>query len=244
MGGVAFNLQPRDLQVEKILAEGKNNPNTFNSMSERKNCLKAVFESGKTFGLFTTHFDEKLYRYDNMQNIVGIAKVLEDVEISRCNPPLYQDAKRFLEQDFWEREEDYDAEIVRKFKNYFTARMLVRLDKEMNEENLQILSFSDDRAKSFKPSWWQNRGICYALDSYLGKLEVVAKTLVDGTLQVRLSGANDQWIDYERLIVNDNVIFDDLHSAHGNSPYVYSIDAKAGEEFKIQVEWQPHRSDT
>lgn len=252
-GGV-FRLQPRDLQAEKILAEGKNNPNILGTLPAI--CLKAIFESSRIYGLFTSYFDSELYNYaavyyDNhifnrfnyVTAVVGVTKVLEDVEISQHNRPLYQDMKRFLEQDFCRIDKDNNAVIVSKFKDYFTARVLVRLDKEMNADNLQIISYSDDKAKLFKPSWWQSKGICHELDSYVGKLEIVAKTLVDGLLQVRLSGAFT-WIDYERLTINGNVIFDTIHSTHGNSPYVHSMNAKAGEEIKIQVEWLPHRSDT
>lgn len=215
-----------------------------------------MFESSRIYGLFTSYFDSELYnyaavyydthifnRFNYVTAVVGVTKVLEDVEISQHNRPLYQDMKRFLEQDFCRIDKDNNAVIVSKFRDYFTARVLIRLDKEMNADNLQIISYSDDRAKLFKPSWWQSKGICHGLDSYVGKLEIVAKTLADGLLQVRLSGAFT-WIDYERLTINGNVIFDTIHSTHGNSPYVHSMNAKAGEEIKIQVEWLPHRSDT
>ena len=250
-----FYLQPRDLQAEKILAERKNNLNIPGSLAGA--CLKAIFESSRIRGLFTTYFDEELYRYAakyyethvfNRNNylvaIIGVTRALEDVEISQSNRPLYQDAKRFLEQDFWAINENNDAEIVRKFKEYFTARVIVRLDKEMNEKNLQIVSFSDDRAALSKPPWWQSRGICYAIDSYVGQSGIVAKTFADGIVQVRISSKFDFWIDYTKLTINGQVIFDKPVSAHYNKPYNYTLDVKAGEEIKIQIEWLPHRSDT
>ena len=51
------------------------------------------------------------------------------------------------------------------------------------------------------------------------------------------------WIDYTKLTVNGKVIFDELTPVWHNAPYSYTIDAKAGEEIKIQVEWLPHRDD-
>ena len=217
--------------------------------------MKSTFESSKTFGLFTSYFDEEIYhyaasyydthdfnRYNYMTAVVGVTRVLEDVEISQRNHPLYRDMQRYLEQDF--STVHNDAQIVRKFKNFFTGRILVRMDKEMNADNLQILSYSDDRAKLFKPSWWQDKGICYALDSYVGKLTIVAKTAVEGQMQVRLSGAFAHWIDYMRLVINDKTIFDTLIPTRHDKPYSYSLNVKAGEEVKVQVEWLPHRSDT
>lgn len=106
-----FHLFPRDTRAEKILASGQNNkpiaPATVRSL------LKTAFNSSKTYGLFTSYFDAEIYDYaanfyaNNIINrdcysysIFGIAKVLEDVNFSRRNHPLYRDAKRFLEEDF------------------------------------------------------------------------------------------------------------------------------------------------
>ena len=106
-----FSLLPRDARAEKILASGKNNKAI--SSTTAQNFLKAAFDSSKTYGLFTSHFDAELYTYaadfyDNSKasrdryfySICGIAKVLEDVEFSRRNHPLYCDVKRFIEEDF------------------------------------------------------------------------------------------------------------------------------------------------
>ena len=106
-----FHLLPRDTRAEKILASGQNNraitPVTARSF------IKAAFNSSKTYGIFTSHFDAEIYNYaekfyvNNMihrecytYSIFGITKVLEDVEFSRRNHPLYCDVKRFLEEDF------------------------------------------------------------------------------------------------------------------------------------------------
>ena len=107
-----FHLQPRDMRAEKILASGRNNPNIPGGLLEK--CLKATFESSRTHGLFTAYFDEELYRYAAtyydthdfghdrlMYAVTGVAKVLEDIEISQRNHPPYQDMQRFLEQDFY-----------------------------------------------------------------------------------------------------------------------------------------------
>ena len=60
----------------------------------------------------------------------------------------------------------------------------------MDKETIQILSVSDDKAKLTKPEWWQKKGTCYMIDSYTGKLEIVAKTIVEGNVQIRLGGAS------------------------------------------------------
>ena len=51
------------------------------------------------------------------------------------------------------------------------------------------------------------------------------------------------WVDYTKLVVNDKVIFNKLTPFWHDKPYSYTVEAKAGEEVKISVEWLPHRSD-
>ncbi|MBQ3443953.1 MAG: hypothetical protein IJG33_12005, partial [Selenomonadaceae bacterium] len=104
ISGEQFHLRPRDIQAEKILTSGRNNPNLPDELPDT--CLKAVFESSRTFGLFTSYFDEELYHYAAsyydthvfarnrpLCAIVGFTRVLEDVEISQRNRSQYQDMK-------------------------------------------------------------------------------------------------------------------------------------------------------
>ena len=229
--------------------------------------MKATFESSKTYGLFTTYFDAELYNqaanyYDThdfgrtrpMYAITGVAKVLEDVEISQRNHQPYKDMQRFLEQDFCKvPDEDDTAQIIRKFGDYITARVDIKL--ETAEGDFQIVSVSDDKAKVSKPAWFQKGGIGYVITSYVGKVEIVVKASVDGQIQLSLKGIDMRdkedrskhipyWIDYTALTVNGKKIFDTLQPAWHNKSYRHTINAKADEEFKIEVEWLPHRSDT
>ena len=147
------------------------------------------------------------------------------------------------------------AEPINKFKLYLSAKIYVLINKKMDEEAIQILSVSDEKAKLSKPPWWQRTGTCHMIDSYAGKLEIVAKAIVEGNVQIRLAGSYapnpadkskriPYWIDYTKLTVNENTIFDTITPAWHDKPYVYKMDVKADEEIKIHVEWLPHRSDT
>lgn len=244
---------------------GQNNPNVPNGLPQA--CLKAMFESSKTYGLFTAYFDEELYRYAAtyydthnfarerpMYAICGVARVLEDVEISQRNHPPYQDMKRFLEQDFSRIPYVDNEQIVNKFKGYFTARIDIQLQPK-SKGDFQILSTSDDKATVWKPDWFNKDGIGYQIQSYVGKLEIVAKATIDGQIRLLLRGVDIRrredtskrvpyWVDYTKFIVNGKVIFDKLTPAWHDKPYNYNMDAKASDEIKIQVEWLPHRSDT
>ena len=262
-GGQVFHLQPRDLLTEKILALWQNNPNIPRDLPEA--CLKAIFESSRTYGLFTAYFDEELYHcaanyYDThvfererlMYAICAVTKVLEDVEISQRNYSPYQDMKRFLKEDFCRIPND--AQIIKKFKNYFTARVDIKLETK-GEANFQIVFMSDDKATVEKPAWFNKGGIGYVIQSYAGKLEIIAKATADGKIQLNLKGLDIRnsedkskripyWIDYTKLAVNGKIIFDKLTPVWHDKSYDYTLDAKDNKEIKIQVEWLPHRSDT
>ena len=266
--GKEFHLMPRDTSAEKILASGSNNKPIPDGLIE--DCLKTMFESSKTYGLFTTYFDEELYRYAAsyydthvfgrvrpMYVICGIAKVLEDVEISKRNYPPYKDMKRFIEQDFCNIHinDDGAAQIINKFSQYFIARIDIKLISKTSGGEFQILSVSDGNAKILKPEWFQKNGIGYVIKSYVGKLKFVAKTSVDGQIQLRLKAsdvrdAKDKskripcWIDYTTLIANGKIIFNTLTPAWHDKSYGYDIDVKTDEEITIEVEWQPHLGNT
>ena len=262
MTGGGFYLQPRDTRVEKILTSGRNNKPVPRGLPNA--CLKAMFESSKTYGLFTSYFSDELYHYAAfyydthvfgrarpMYAICGIARVLEDVQISQRNHSQYQDIKRFLEQDFCEI---YDyAQILRKFKNFIIARIDVKLMSD--KDDFQILSVSDSRANITRPAWFQSGGIGYVISSYVGRLKFIVKASVDGQVILSLLGKDIRrpedksqsipyWIDYTALTVNGKTIFDKLTPAWHNKSYNYKINAKANEEITVEVEWLPHRSDT
>lgn len=262
-------MQPRDLQVEKILSSEHNNPTIPSGLP--KACLKATFDSSKTYGLFTTYFDAELYHYaadfyenhfygvHHMYSILGVTRVLEDVEISQRNHPQYQDMKRFLEQDFAtihdNEEKKILSELLSKFSPYLTARVDVRFFPKDEQGDFQILSCSDGRAKIKKPEWLNKDDVSYMITSYIGNLELVAKAMADGKILINLwtlpyydpedkSKKMIYWIDYTKLIVNEETVFDTVTPAWHGKAYNYNLNVKANEEVKIQVEWLPHRSDT
>ena len=149
--------------------------------------------------------------------------------------------------------DDNAAQIFKKFKPFITARASIQL--RSTEGDFQIVSVSDDKAEVIQPDWIKKGGIGYAICSHVGKLEFVTKANVDGQIVLNLSGMwipnpNDNsklipyWIDYTKLTVNKEVIFDVSTPTCFEKPYRYSMNIKAGEEIKVQYEWLPHRSDT
>lgn len=263
-----FNLLPNDARVEEILASGSNNPNIPGNLPE--NCLKVIFESSKNYGLFLSSFDEELYRYATiyytshtsgrnrpMYAVCGVTKVLEDLEISQRNYPKYQDMKRFIEQDFGliRAYESDAAQIVKTFSPYFTARIQFQLWQKVALGTLNLISVSDDDAKVSSPEWFNKNGVGYVIQSYTGKLKIVARAFVSGQIRLSLLGLDIRnpedkteripyWIDYTKLTVNGKTIFNKLTPAWHDQPYRHNFNVKVVEDIVIEVEWLPHRSDT
>ncbi|MBQ3442326.1 MAG: glycosyltransferase family 2 protein [Selenomonadaceae bacterium] len=150
--------------------------------------------------------------------------------------------------------QNYHTEIINKFQRYITAKIFVRINKKMDAETLQVLSVSDKEATLTKPEWWQREGTCHVIDSCTGNLDITAKAMIEGQVEIILSGPwvpnpEDKskrlpyWIDYTVLTVNDKKIFDSFIPVWHDKPYVYSMNVNADEEIKIKVEWLPHNSD-
>ena len=146
---------------------------------------------------------------------------------------------------------DYYVKTVNKFKRHLTARADIKLVPKDEGGDFQIVSVSDDRATLWKPDWFQKGGVGYQIQSYKGDMEIIAKATSDGKFTLNLRGIwvpdpKDRnkripyWIDYTKLAVNEKVIFDKLKPVWHDKPFNYGLDVKAGEEVKIQMEWQPH----
>ena len=143
--------------------------------------------------------------------------------------------------------------VFRRFRRHIFARIDIKLFTKTGD--LQILSLSDDKAELIKPLFFQKNGVGYVIQSCVGALTFIAKSSVDGKISLSLKGLDVRdpddkskripyWIDYTKLAMNEQTIFDTITPAWHDKPYAYTVDAKADEEIKIRVEWLPHRSDT
>ena len=146
---------------------------------------------------------------------------------------------------------DYFREQRTEFIRHRTARIDIKF--LTTEGGFQVVNISDDKATVQKPDWLQKDGVGYQIQSCVEKLELVAKSAVDGKIVVWLRGISvpdpadkskriPYWIDYTKLTINGKTIFDTRTPVWLLKPYTYNIDTKADEEIKIQLEWQPHNN--
>ena len=172
-------------------------------------------------------------------------------EFSNSSASLLSLFLSFIDNEI--RMNEYYSGIFNKFKNYFTARIDIKLMSA--ESDFQIVSISDDKAKIENPKWFQKDGIGYIIHSCTGSLKFAVKSSMNGKLWLNLKAMDIRkdgdrtkripyFIDYTKLIVNDKLIFDKIVPAWHNKNYNYYLNVKADEEIKIQVEWLPHRADS
>ena len=135
-------------------------------------------------------------------------------------------------------------------RQYLAARVDIKLIPQ-GEGDFKIISISDDKASVEKPSWFNKDGIGYIIQSYAGKLEILAKATAGGQLKFILKGISvlsreDQskrmpfWTYYTKFLVNEQIIFNKLTPAWHDKLYAYNMNVNAGEEIKIHIEWLTH----
>ena len=170
-------------------------------------------------------------------------------DVSHLNViPFFFSAVDARQKEIKEMQETYSHATF----NKFSARLDIQLITKVRTGDFKIVSVSDDKADVRKPAWLQKSGVGYQIHSYEGNLDLVTKATADGQLRLELKGLDVRdphddskrlpcWIDYTCLIINGKKIFNRITPAWHDKPFRYNMNVKAGDEIKLQTEWQPHR---
>ena len=145
-----------------------------------------------------------------------------------------------------------EQSVVDKFLPELTGRMDIQMLPTTGTGDFKILSVSDDEARTTKPDYLNKDGVGYQIQSYAGKMELIAKATADGQITLKLKGMDipdpkdkskriPYWIDYAKLTINGKTILDKLTPAWHDKPYRYDMNVKADEIIIVQVEWLPHK---
>ena len=176
-----------------------------------------------------------------------------------------QDIHEVLYREFVTRKDSSDWMIPILFSFGYAQYMLLdRLRKHTaaivdvklmsTTGNFQILSVSDNKANITKPNGLNKGGIGYTIKSYAGDIELTLKATVKGQINLDLKGMNIRnpedkykhipyWIDYTKLTVNGQNVFDTLTPVWHDKPYHYTMNVKANEEINVKFQWIPRRND-
>ena len=213
-------------------------------------------EADVIYSTIKNKFGEKLGEYDVL--IPALLTTLYDKKIFTSSSSTDDVDKIFVPLGSLydnKKSRETDADILRKFSRYFTARVDLQLMTTTNKSDFQILSVSDKRAEINTPELLNRNGVGYSIQSYAGKLKIVFKAAVNGRILLSLKGLFDTdpddkakkiscRVDYTKLAVNNNVTLNKLTPAWYAKPYNHALNVKADEEIAVDVEWLPHRSDT
>lgn len=135
--------------------------------------------------------------------------------------------------------------------NNNTIYNICRLDifnKGIRGNSVELINFSTDNHNVSYPDWLNNDlGKGVVLTSYANKLDFTIKCTNDGILNIILKSIffRDKtlkqipiYIDYTKLIINDEVIFDSSNLVTHDESITYMRNVKDNELVNIHIEWK------
>ena len=117
------------------------------------------------------------------------------------------------------------------------------------ENSIELIESSDKSLWCNTPLWFKNdEGSGIVLHSKKGSLDFKIKIINEGLLKMFLKGVyfRDKnqnvfpiHIDYTKLTINDESIFEESKVVWHNQPFIYQREVKDGDVFKVHIEWSP-----
>lgn len=225
-----------------------------------KQYLKSVFDTSIFQKTFSIYFNEQIIKFaksifentshNPMREIysaLAIGKVVEDVVTSNnlSSPSITNSFNHYLRSNNNSSLEE--LELWERYKDLFTARIEIKLINE-DKANMDIINISDFKASIKKPDWFQEKGIGYVIESFIGKIDIKFYIQKKGKLSIRLRGKEVKnnngeripfWIDYKLLKINNDIIFDDIKTVWHDKPYYYSVEVDEALVINFVCEWSP-----
>lgn len=113
----------------------------------------------------------------------------------------------------------------------------------------QFEVYVDDSDKPLKQAVWMSKYNiqgCVALKDG-GSMDILIKVLKDSDIKILLKGIWDKntngkiiehWVKYKVFTINDVEILTEPTEVWHNEPFTHTIDAEAGDEYKVHIEWE------
>lgn len=138
-----------------------------------------------------------------------------------------------------------------KFKSFCMNYATLRIDlknKGNNDNNINFLSI-DPPSKVFYPNWFTSNGRGAVIHSDIGSLKIKIKCIGNGNFYIFLRGVclreRDSLINKKivinctKFILNDTVIFSDVHQVWHDEPFIFEKKVLNNEIISLSIEWQP-----
>lgn len=132
--------------------------------------------------------------------------------------------------------------------NFYNTCRLDIFNQGIRENTVELINFSTDNREVSYPDWLNNDlGKGVLLISSANKLDFTIKCVNDGVLNIILktiffmdktSKQIPIYIDYTKLIVNDEVIFDSSNLVTHDENITYMRNVQDGELVNIHIEWK------
>ena len=127
------------------------------------------------------------------------------------------------------------------------ARIDIKNYGEGNDVEIKVLEGSNCNIN--RAEWFSKGSAGYTLVTKDKHLFLELRCVGDGNLVIRLRGIDRRaqdgerlplFVDYTRLVVNEELIFWEIKPQWHDVPYVYSKQVADGEKIKMEISWSEH----
>ena len=134
-----------------------------------------------------------------------------------------------------------------KINSMFSARFDI-LNSGDKDNSVEIIEISDEHAFKTYPNWFKGSfGSGLVIQSSEEAIDFKIRCIKDGILRFQLRGTDFRYnsqriplhVIFNKLLINDLVIFDKDTVVHHDDPFNYSIPVKDNDELRIHAEWVP-----
>lgn len=220
---------------------------------------KKSFYSEEVRTLFMKYYNKEVYDHisdvekiatyfplADVYAVLGICKILKDTEVNRAifSSPADDIIDCIDNQEKPSSMCDYSL-----LDNYVVQRVDIK-NSGSDTNDIKILDISDDKAIVKSPEWFNRKGggTGYTIQSRADVLRLHFRIIKNGTLDIWLrtldvrdeNGKREQFqIDFQTLIINGNVIFDNVHGISHDKPFRYTQAVADGDEILIEIHLPP-----
>lgn len=184
-----------------------------------------------------------------LTNLYSALAILQVIDYVNFNSVLNYNTAADWIQSFDEKPK-CDCFLINshKIEKYNTARIdLINMGGKNNF--LEIMNISDDSADVLFPEWYKNEnGQGSVIQTQKSSIKIKLKCINDGNLSICIRGVDYRdsknnkipiYIIFKKLLINDEVIFDDEKLVWNDACYIKTIPVVNGEIISLNIEWSP-----
>ena len=227
--------------------------------------IKSAFCSEEIKSLFLRYYNEEAYNYilqdankrtyhplQDVYTVLGICEIMKAVSanesILSCPSDFiishYDESSNFIHNKF-DHIPLYNHPLI---EDYITARIDIK-NSGSDDNDIIINDISDKSASVQAPEWFKKNGHGYVIHSQNGAINITFQCLTPGTLSISLRSKDIRnkkgeriliGIDFHKLCINDEEIFNDIHTVSHDKPFSFTKKVVDGEIITLYTEWIPY----